>query len=52
MAFLPLPQMNECETRKMLDESMTAMLGIGEELVTTIGRELTREPSITGKQYE
>ncbi len=52
MAFLPLPQMNECETRKMLDESMTAMLEIGEELVTTIGRELTREPSITGKQYE
>ena len=52
MAFLPLPQMNECQTRKALDESMVTMLGIDEELVAAVRRELTREPSITGRQYE
>ncbi len=52
MAFLPLPQMNECQTRKKLDESMVTMLGIDEELVAAVRRELTREPSITGRQYE
>ncbi len=51
-AFLPLPQMNECQTRKALDESMVTMLGIDAELVAAVRRELTREPSITGRQYE
>ena len=51
-ALLPLPQMNECETRKALDKAVVAMLGIDEELAAAIRRELTREPSITGRQYE
>ena len=50
--LLPLPQMNECETRKTLDKAIVAMLGIDEELAAAIRRELTREPSITGRPYD
>ena len=50
--LLPLPQMNECETRKTLDQAVVAALGIDEELAAAIRRELTREPSITGRPYE
>ncbi len=50
--LLPLPQMNECETRKTLDQAVVAALGIDEELAAAIRRELTREPSITGRRYE
>ncbi len=49
--LLPLPRMNQCETRLALDEAVIAALGIDEEIVATIRRELTREPSITGKRY-
>ena len=50
--LLPLPQMNECETRKTLDQAVVAALGIDAELAAAIRRELTREPSITGRPYE
>ena len=50
--LLPLPQMNECDTRKTLDKAVIAALGIDAELAAAIRRELTREPSITGRQYE
>ena len=50
--LLPLPQMNECDTRKKLDDIIVAALGIDEELAAAIRRELTREPSITGRRYE
>ena len=50
--LLPLPQMNECDTRKKLDDMIVAALGIDAETAAAIRRELTREPSITGRQYE
>ena len=50
--LLPLPQMNECDTRKKLDDMIVAALGIDDELAAAIRRELTREPSITGRPYE
>ena len=46
------PQMNECETRKTVDKAVVAALGIDDELAAAIRRELTREPSITGRRYE
>ena len=49
--LLPLPRMNECETRAALDAAVIAALGIDAEIVATIRRELTREPSITGKRH-
>lgn len=49
--LLPLPQMEECETRKALDRAVVSALGISPEIVASIRRELTREPSITGKPY-
>ncbi len=50
--LLPLPQMNECDTRKKLDDMIVTALGIDAETTAAIRRELTREPSITGRQYE
>ena len=50
--LLPLPQMNECETRRNLDAVMVGALGIDAETAAAIRRELTREPSITGRPYE
>lgn len=50
--LLPLPQMEECETRKALDRTVTSALGVAPEIVASIRRELTREPSVTGKPYE
>ena len=50
--LLPLPQMNECDTRKKLDDMIVAALDIDAELAAAIRRELTREPSITGRPYE
>lgn len=49
--LLPLPCMQECETRQALDAAVIAALGIDEEVVATIRRELTREPSVTGRRY-
>ncbi len=50
--LLPLPQMNECDTRKQLDDMIVAALDIDAETTAAIRRELTREPSITGRPYE
>ena len=50
--LLPLPQMNECDTRKKLDDVIVAALGMDAEIAAAIRRELTREPSITGRQYD
>ena len=50
--LLPLPQMNDCETRKQLDDMIVAALDIDAETTAAIRRELTREPSITGRPYE
>ena len=50
--LLPLPQMNECDTRKQLDDIIVAALDIDAETTAAIRRELTREPSITGRPYE
>ncbi len=50
--LLPLPQMNECDTRKRLDDMIVAALDIDAETTAAIRRELTREPSITGRPYE
>ena len=43
--------MQECETRQALDAVVIAALGIDEEIVATIRRELTSEPSVTGRRY-
>ncbi len=50
--LLPLPQMRNCATRKALDRALSAALDLDAELVATIRRELTREPSVTGRPYE
>ncbi len=49
--LLPLQQINEDETRKALDDAIISALGIDAEIVANIRRELSREPSVTGKPY-
>ena len=49
--MLPLPQMNQCPVRQGLDEAVCEALGVAEEMVATIRRQLAMEPSITGKRY-
>ncbi len=49
--MLPLPQMNHCPVRISLDEAVAEALGIDEETIATIRRQLSMEPSITGKRY-
>ena len=49
--LLPLPRMRECETRQALDAAVIAALDIDAEIVATIRRELTKEPSVTGRRY-
>lgn len=51
-ALLPLPQMMEDEARQALDAIVVAALDLDPETVANIRRELSREPSITGKPYE
>ncbi len=50
--LLPLPQIMGDETRQALDRVVIDALGIAPEVVANIRRELSREPSITGKPYE
>ncbi len=50
--LLPLPQIMVDETRGALDRVVTDALGVSPEVVANIRRELSREPSITGKPYE
>ena len=49
--LLPLPQLNNCSTRVALDAAVIAALGLDEELMTNIRRQLSREPSVTGRRY-
>ena len=49
--LLPLPQMNHCPVRKALDDAVCAALEIDPETVATIRRQLSMEPSVTGKRY-
>lgn len=50
--LLPLPQIMADETRGAIDRIVTEALGIAPETVANIRRELSREPSVTGKPYE
>ena len=50
--LLPLPQIMQDETRQALDDAVIAALDIDREVVANIRRELSREPSITGKPYQ
>ena len=50
--LLPLPQIMQDETRAALDRVVIDALDIAPEVVANIRRELSREPSITGKPYE
>ena len=47
----PLPQLNDCPARMALDAAVIAALGLDEELVANIRRQLAREPSVTGQRY-
>ena len=49
--LLPLPQIMEDETRQALDRAAVSALGISAEVIANIRRELSREPSVTGKPY-
>ena len=49
--LMPLPQMNDCPVRKALDDAVCAALEIDGETVATIRRQLSMEPSVTGKRY-
>ena len=49
--MLTLPQMNDCPVRRALDAAVCAALGVDEETVATIRRQLAMEPSVTGKRY-
>ena len=52
---LPLGNVQDLETdwvRLQIDQTVTSELRIDPELVTSIRRDLTREPSITNRRYE
>ena len=49
--LLPLPQMDACPVRRALDAAVTAALGLDGELVAAIRRQLSQEPSVTGRRY-
>ena len=51
-ALLPLSHMMECYTRESLDTAVIAALGIDDETVYNLRRELSREPSVTGRPYD
>ena len=50
-SFLPLQQMDCCNTSRALDDAVCAALGLDAELVSTVRRQLAAEPSVTGKRY-
>jgi len=49
--LLPLPKMNDCPVRAALDRAVIDALGVDEEEVASIRRQLAREPSVTGQRY-
>ena len=50
-ALLPLPRMNDCPTRRALDDAVVDALGVDAETVAAVRRSLAAEPSITGRRY-
>ena len=50
-ALLPLPRMDDCPTRRALDDAVVDALGVDAETVSSIRRSLAAEPSITGRRY-
>ena len=51
-AFLPLPSMDDCPTRRALDDAVVEALDLDAETVAAIRRRLAAEPSVTGRRYE
>ena len=51
-ALLPLPRMDDCPTRRALDDAVVDALGVDAETVASIRRSLAAEPSVTGRRYE
>ncbi len=49
--LLPLPQMDADPVRRALDAAVATALGLDDELVSTIRRQLAAEPSVTGRRY-
>lgn len=49
--LLPLHSMDQCDTRRALDEAVADHLEIDRELVATVRENLSKEPSITGRRY-
>ena len=49
--LLPLPQMDADPVRAALDAAVCAALGVEAEVIATIRRQLSAEPSITGNRY-
>ena len=49
--LLALPQIDADPTRRALDAAIVSALGLDDELVATIRRQLAAEPSITGQRY-
>ena len=49
--ILPLPSMDACPARRALDDAVCAALGADSETVSEIRRQLSAEPSVTGKRY-
>ena len=50
-ALLPLPRMDDCPTRRALDDAVVEALSVDAETVASIRRSLAAEPSITGRRY-
>ena len=51
-ALLPLPSMDDCPTRRALDDAVVDALDLDAETVSAIRRSLSEEPSVTGRRYE
>ena len=50
-AMLPLPSMDDCPTRRALDDAVVEALDLDAETVSDVRRSLAAEPSITGRRY-
>ena len=49
--LLPLPEMDGDPIRRALDAAVISALGLDGEMVATIRRSLSLEPSVTGRRY-
>ena len=50
-AMLPLPSMDDCPTRRALDDAVVEALDLDAETVSAVRRSLAAEPSVTGRRY-